>query len=560
MANTLNKINIPASTLTQLPNIDNKTHEAQYINELIFKRDRTNVGNVIWTSETSGITYNTNDYESNLNIYNCGETGILNLLQLECANFLMDASDFKSLGEHYTILQNSIIAGNRYYKIAQIDINNDNSYYNQLSLLIGGTGVNQNSTRVYYFVDFSGDITGVDVNVTQFSTDTQTVFSSFVSNNEIFFGYNKNNSTNKIELWMYLMNDIESLGINVINNYEKNNTNVFEVGDLQQSLTSPTNFVKANSQYLIKNTDINNKNLLLNNNFYRPVNQRGQINYKINTANETIMTYDMWRLNSSLINTEITQSENITSINIPSGTISDTVIFYQPVKNENLRANQYYTIQFCVSDNTNIKNLYITNTNSNGNDTIINSTLYVEKDPLYNRKVIYGTFFIPPNTGINYLKIGLNFNVTNTQTSTNIYWAKLENGYFPTKYIYPNYEEELIKCQHYYYRLNNNFPSLLQPIGTGYSWTANQFTVLLRTPTPMRVNPTISFANLTIRVYNSSTQIAVTGQNNITYTTDGLCSVVFTVASGISVNTIGMLFLNMNSNNNGGYIEFNAEL
>lgn len=560
MANALNKIDIPASTLTQLPNIDNKTHEAQYINELIFKRDRTNVGNVSWTSETSGIVYNTNNYESNLNIYNCGETGLLNLLQLECAEFLMSASDFDSLGEHYTILQNSTIAGNRYYKIAQIDINNDNSYYNQLSLLIGGTGVNRNSARAYYFVDFSGDITGIDVNVTQFSTDNQTVFSSFVSNNEIFFGYNKNNSTNRIELWMYLMNDIESLGINVINNYEKNNINLFEVGDLQQSLTQPTNFVKANSQYLMKNTDVTNQNLLLNNNFNKLVNQRGNISYKIATANETIMTFDMWRLNSSLVNTEINFSESVTTIIIPSGATTDTVNLFQPVQNANLKSNQYYTVQFCVSDNTNIKNLYIMYTNSNGNDTFLNSTLYVESDPLYNRKVVYGTFSIPANTGFDYLKIGLSFNVTNTQTSTNIYWAKFENGHFPTKYICPNYEEELLKCQYYYYRINNNFPSLLQPIGTGYAWTANQFTVLLRNPVPMRITPTVTFVNLTIRVYNSSTQIAVTGKNNMTYTTDGLCSIVFTVSSGISVNTIGMLFLNMNSNNNGGYIEFNAEL
>lgn len=74
------KINTPCSTVGGVPNANNKTDELLKINALAKKTNRSNTGQVSYTSETSGTIYRTADYPNIANIYNKGETGIYNLL------------------------------------------------------------------------------------------------------------------------------------------------------------------------------------------------------------------------------------------------------------------------------------------------------------------------------------------------------------------------------------------------------------------------------------------------------------------------------------------------
>ena len=74
------KINTPCSTVGGVPNANNKTDELLKINALAKKTNRSNTGQVSYTSETSGTIYRTADYPNIANIYNKGETGLYNLL------------------------------------------------------------------------------------------------------------------------------------------------------------------------------------------------------------------------------------------------------------------------------------------------------------------------------------------------------------------------------------------------------------------------------------------------------------------------------------------------
>lgn len=74
------KINTPCSTVGGVPNANNKTDELLKINELAKKTNRSNTGQISYTSETSGTIYRIADYPNVANIYNKGETGIYNLL------------------------------------------------------------------------------------------------------------------------------------------------------------------------------------------------------------------------------------------------------------------------------------------------------------------------------------------------------------------------------------------------------------------------------------------------------------------------------------------------
>lgn len=71
------KINVPIQTPA---GTGNYSGEIAKINQLVADANRSNSGQVTWTSATSNITYNTSDYSSNNEIYNKGNTGLYNLL------------------------------------------------------------------------------------------------------------------------------------------------------------------------------------------------------------------------------------------------------------------------------------------------------------------------------------------------------------------------------------------------------------------------------------------------------------------------------------------------
>ena len=90
------KINIPIGTDGKL----DYTDESKYLDILIYKIDRTESGQVEYTSLSSNITYKTIDYPEDSNIYNKGEVGMINLLQKIYGGengFLMLAEDYNKL-------------------------------------------------------------------------------------------------------------------------------------------------------------------------------------------------------------------------------------------------------------------------------------------------------------------------------------------------------------------------------------------------------------------------------------------------------------------------------
>lgn len=77
-----------------------------------------------------------------------------------------------------------------------------------------------------------------------------------------------------------------------------------------------------------------------------------------------------------------------------------------------------------------------------------------------------------------------------------IHSIKVEKGTVSTlaNDIEPNYQQELAKCQRYYYELNNNDGWC--PMGHGHFRTDSIAEVLFRHPVEMRTNPTITLSNI----------------------------------------------------------------
>lgn len=71
-------INLP--NLIPTPTENNLTSEAQKYYSLYVALSRTKTGQIQFTSSSSGKTYRTTDYQSDVDVYNKGEEGMLNLL------------------------------------------------------------------------------------------------------------------------------------------------------------------------------------------------------------------------------------------------------------------------------------------------------------------------------------------------------------------------------------------------------------------------------------------------------------------------------------------------
>jgi hypothetical protein len=93
----MSKINLPVDGTNITPNPNNMTGEATEYQRLQMLFPRSTTGQITFTASPSGITYNTADYTTDVNIYNKGETGMMNLLYklYGGANngWIIDASD-----------------------------------------------------------------------------------------------------------------------------------------------------------------------------------------------------------------------------------------------------------------------------------------------------------------------------------------------------------------------------------------------------------------------------------------------------------------------------------
>ena len=75
-----NKINLPVDGTDITPNPNNLTGEAKKYQELQMKFPRSSTGQVSFTASPSGITYDTSTHTDDINVYNKGEDGLMNLL------------------------------------------------------------------------------------------------------------------------------------------------------------------------------------------------------------------------------------------------------------------------------------------------------------------------------------------------------------------------------------------------------------------------------------------------------------------------------------------------
>ena len=142
------KITLPIDSGGSYPNINNKSGEATKISELIKKLDRTNTGQVQWTSPTSGIVYKTSDSQD-ISINDKGETGLYNLLISEYSGdggFMLTSSDMNDVEP----------------RIEETFVPIDNS-------------LSQLSTRQQQVA------TTTDVSITQMANSNDTLFDSIVS-------------------------------------------------------------------------------------------------------------------------------------------------------------------------------------------------------------------------------------------------------------------------------------------------------------------------------------------------------------------------------------------
>ena len=123
----LSKINVPLDTpVTAGQSNNNYYGEVAKIQELAANLNRTTTGQTTWTSESSGITYNTSSYSSQSTIYNKGETGLLNLLiylygtdpSLQAKRFIMTADDWNEVNDILTSYGDGALAVAKASKIA----------------------------------------------------------------------------------------------------------------------------------------------------------------------------------------------------------------------------------------------------------------------------------------------------------------------------------------------------------------------------------------------------------------------------------------------------------
>lgn len=96
------KTNLPIATIGVLPLENNLVGEYNKINELMYKTNRSNLGQISWESPTSGILYRTVSSVNSPNIYNKGETGLYNLLLNTYGGdngFIITADDYNKIKE-----------------------------------------------------------------------------------------------------------------------------------------------------------------------------------------------------------------------------------------------------------------------------------------------------------------------------------------------------------------------------------------------------------------------------------------------------------------------------
>ena len=244
-------------------------------------------------------------------------------------------------------------------------------------------------------------------------------------------------------------------------------------------------------------------NLLINSNFLAPVNQRGFSSADLNSA--TKYTIDRWWAlggkgspKCTLKNTGI----NISLVTFGNGNFAR---ISQSFSEENYAAlkGKTLTLSGKIVELTGELLLYY----YNGNTHTLIETITEAGD--------FEVFFTVPETITGF---GIMVQVTAANANCTLEYLKLEIGNKATKYIPKKYEEELLECYRYFYKLNTTntgIPSL----GTAVMRTETLCLPALWLPTAMRAVPTIDYSGFqalidsSIVAINSIAIQACAGQN-----------------------------------------------
>jgi hypothetical protein len=131
--------------------------------------------------------------------------------------------------------------------------------------------------------------------------------------------------------------------------------------------------------------------------------------------------------------------------------------------------------------------------------------------------------------------------------------VKLEYGSTPTPFMLDTIDEELRRCQRYYYRIASSGGYLVIAFGTAASSTVGDFAMHL--PVEMRAIPTLTRSALAAQT-NYSTPQAVTGLTLNGNNSSRVVGFLASVDGGLTANAVCRLL----TNNAVGYIAFDAEL
>lgn len=311
--------------------------------------------------------------------------------------------------------------------------------------------------------------------------------------------------------------------------YEDDPTNAnIKLADPVETQLLNEEAARAAADLALRN-NLSNRNLLDNGWF--TVNQRGASSYSDTTyRSEGKYTFDRWNLVTDVGGGSIAKSGNNIVFTKESG--ASYVILRQKLEDYSFLEDKTLTMSVLMSDGTVHK----------GTATFVNSS-----------------------TNINFYSasdLTLRFNDGNFQfvckvATISIKAIKLELGSISTLAMdtVPNYAEELLKCQRYFFRKTI---SSGVPIGFGFSVNSTQARLAFTTPTIMRSTPSISPSTndgtgIGI-VYNgnslSSTAISIHGM------LENIVDILVSVASGLPGDNYP---ISARSNSN-MYIDFSSDL
>lgn len=254
-------------------------------------------------------------------------------------------------------------------------------------------------------------------------------------------------------------------------------------------------YALTNAELSKKTSGLSNRNLL--DNPWFTVNQRGSSSY----SGADIYTLDRWKNGYGTV----TVNSGYININNPSGGYS----FYQKVPKSLIEADKVYTISVLTS----------------GNNVVSKSFTASASYQTFEIDTIQGYVMRGMIDGRNsdYWNVGL---INSNAWSINIKAMKLELGTESTLAldVAPNYTEELLKCQRYYYPLSGK---------EFMGFKSSNYEVKVPLPTEMRTTPTISLTGTSIGLTGSSQQGGSISSATVTVSgNEALVNVGLTMAGG----------------------------